>query len=99
MKNPTPKISGDLALELKAAGFPQKGDTVFIGANDEVAVEPSLEELIDACGEEFDKLQLEETRPNKWFAYGGEAMFTLCGIGSTPEEAVARLWLALNKKI
>lgn len=58
---------------------------------------PTLSELIEACGEDFDKLQLEESRPSKWFAYGGEAMFLLSGIGSTPEESVANLWLALNK--
>lgn len=64
-----------------------------------------LSELIDACGENFSALEkrnrseasIEERRwytwqhelvDGKWVKYDGE--------GSTPEEAVARLWLALN---
>jgi len=67
---------------------------------------PTLSELIEACGDEFrtfyritdnnrhlftlgrlpeDARWCAESITNEWFS------------GSTPEEAVARLWLALNK--
>jgi len=51
---------------------------------------PTLSELIEACGEGFWRLIRQER--GKWFAdrvrTGYEA--------STPEEAVAKLWLRLN---
>lgn len=61
---------------------------------------PTLSELIEACGVRFNYLLQQE---DKWVAtdyregttdeYGSNTR-----IGKTPEEAVARLWLALNKK-
>jgi hypothetical protein len=66
---------------------------------------PSLSELIEACGGK--KIILWEE--NGWYAtmYGEEEYvsgkciddtFYDAQEGPTPEEAVARLWLALNKK-
>lgn len=62
---------------------------------------PTLEELIKACGERFYNLiqsddvwiaaSVEEEEKDKWIFSGSET-------GKTPIEAVARLWLALNKK-
>lgn len=59
---------------------------------------PSLEELIEACGEKFCTLSFAPERDLLWVA-----MPRLLKIdvlirehGSTPTEAVARLWLALN---
>ena len=49
------------------------------------------QDLIEACGGDFDALVNAEP---KWYAN------TLMGhreYGDTPEEAVARLWLKLNK--
>ena len=52
---------------------------------------PTLTELIEACGDDFVGLKQEMT--NYW-----RAMTDLwAGFGSTPEEAVANLWLALNE--
>jgi hypothetical protein len=57
---------------------------------------PTLEELIEACGEGFDSLYLQH---GSWAAIGGagkgDVRITQV---STPAEAVARLWLALNRK-
>lgn len=56
---------------------------------------PTLSELIEACGDSFVNL----TKSDKdwhcnWFDdHEGENT-----IGGTPEEAVANLWLALNRK-
>lgn len=59
---------------------------------------PILSELIEACGDEFLKLV-------KSYKYGWEAVQVLNpkkkrirGIGNSPEEAVANLWLELSKK-
>jgi len=67
---------------------------------------PTLSELIEACGEDMQTLWQYQ---GVWFAamWGGEYMspdvvdasFPISkGEGPTPEEAVANLWLALNKK-
>lgn len=82
----------ELALELKKAGFPQleEGDYVSI---------PSLEQLIEACGEKLNGLI---NKGGVWIATGGEHRGfygdDFVPVGKTPTEAVARLWLALNKK-
>ena len=98
----------ELAKQLKDAGFPLKqypseyeGDA---GANEFrdgniLFIVPTLSELIEACGEKFDSLIKYEsgwcagiyhTRTDSWAKRYGK--------GSTPEEAVAKLWIALNKK-
>lgn len=63
---------------------------------------PSLSELIDACGDEFHCLVLTcggGIDSNKMFWSAGKDKTVMdWNNGSTPEEAVARLWLALNKK-
>ncbi len=99
----------ELAKELKEAGFPQEGvegETRLsgnaFGSGLEYCYHPDLSELIEACGQRFD-----EVRPlrmagqiSSWQALGvDENLYhSNHGNGSTPEEAVARLWLALNKK-
>lgn len=66
--------------------------------NDEVVYIPSLSELIEACGNDFECLKYRGS--NKWEC--GEIspfeLWTTLSEGSTPEEAVARLWLEINKK-
>lgn len=69
---------------------------------------PTLSELIEACGEGFESLvradyedigvEWEAYPTDK--AYKGDCIAGCCGYetGDTPEEAVARLWLALNSK-
>ena len=72
---------------------------------------PTLSELIEACGDDF--LGLTHTpfhptpsipadsMPMEWMSLGGKNMgthFSYQQSGHSPEEAVARLWLALSKK-
>lgn len=94
----------ELAKELKEAGFEQKKASHLPHIDNEgpfCCVEgcnvyaPTLSELIEACGERFSQLVAPTKTIGKiWVASGfgwkEEG-------GSTPEEAVARLWLALNK--
>lgn len=53
---------------------------------------PTLHELIQACGKNINFKLIEEIDAKGYMACGAQ----LCDFGSTPEEAVAKLWLALN---
>lgn len=65
---------------------------------------PTLSELIEACGDDFVSMN---KRPDGWRAFADNEEFTgfdtmmpvVSAVGSTPEEAVARLWLALKSNI
>ena len=57
--------------------------------------EPTLEELIDACGDGFERL-VRSVDGKEWRAYSKNASNQQTG--KTPSEAVANLWLALQKK-
>lgn len=107
----------ELAVELEQAGFPQTGAghmenengyQPFGGIRDNdgygnFVYFPTLEELIEGCGSDFDLLTHD---PN----FGMRGKLRLKALwwatswsrkeegGSTPSEAVARLYLALNKK-
>lgn len=63
---------------------------------------PTLSELIEACENTFKALEFSQDDMRSWHAYyeedGNADPNSWSGFGSTPEEAVARLWLALNKK-
>lgn len=89
----------ELALKLKEAGWPQHPFNAWCGCGAETINDPhfpTLSELIEACGEQF--LSLEKN-PDGWLASSEEDGNMPVGIdGATPEEAVANLWLALNKK-
>lgn len=89
----------ELAKELKDAGFPENVANYSVAGRHGLLFFPTLSELIEACGRiwvgpcelgwhsGFDGhpfSHLDEKRPQ--------------GCGATPEEAVARMWLALNKK-
>lgn len=98
----------ELAKQLKDAGFPFKKYTCKFKDHEGFGtcdycqpVSPPLEELIEACGEGFDWLT-QKTVPNKignWCAQKRNAIAgEQCVVGTTPTEAVARLWLALHKK-
>lgn len=99
----------ELAKQLKEAGFPQEerdgvvsGKSDYIG-NHEEAYFPTLSELIEACGEKLKSLDHE---PVGWFAlatiefpcHDGCTRKANAMWGETPEEAIANLWLKLNKK-
>lgn len=91
----------ELAKELKDAGFPQGQHNLSCydnGCYESIgqACVPSLAELIEACGEGF-KVLCRKSK-NEWIAQEvEEELRVVNGVGPTPEVAVARLWLALNK--
>jgi hypothetical protein len=91
----------ELALQLKNAGFPQElNDGYYLddscGLGNEQVYLPTLSELIEACGERLSELKRFKDR--KWGAVTNNKHYApLGGFGSTPEEAVSRLWLELNK--
>jgi|SRR5215211_8161905 len=101
-------IAYTLANELKDAGYPQGGRGSWIVDPGQIvargghrAYVPTLEELIEACGENFALLH-QSVKSKKWAAQDfkyDEEEGPHDGEGSTPTEAVARLWLALNKRI
>ncbi len=110
-------LNYEQAKELKDAGFPQDDTSSTHSWNDfgghpELVVYPTLSELIEACGEEFESLTyFRDEDGSLWHAdsqgeirpdLDGERCVSGCcgkhGKGVTPEEAVARLWLTLNKK-
>ena len=104
----------ELALKLKMAGFPDEtpelgeeryqsyvdkdGHWANVEFTDSVYC-PSLHELIQACGKDFDKLRLQGDR--LWTCFGHEFNGfdgMLFQNHETPEDAVAHLWLTLNVK-
>lgn len=108
----------DLAKKLKDAGFPQKNGQAFGGSlveserglefefdGSETVYTPTLEELIEACGDSFEVLE-QRTNWSKTFEYRHPRDLWAAGCspkhqiwyGSTPIEAVANLWLALHPK-
>ena len=96
-----------IAKLLKDAGYPQRetgnveGFPGYVGYglgflynynNEEPVYSPTLSEVIESCGDKF----FELTRySSSWAACGNET--GLDGRGNTPEEAVANLWLLINK--
>lgn len=103
----------EIAKQLKDAGFPQvlpKPD--FLELHDAVAVadiyakypdnfdpyRPTLSELIEACGDKISSIV--KIGIGSWGAYSvrGTLDNYIYESSDTPEEAVAKLWLALNKK-
>jgi hypothetical protein len=98
----------ELAKRLKDAGFPQNENGTWITASgqlwgfppklsgEEPVFCPTLEELIEACGDETIALTSYTTRismgERRCVAKHGDSY----GIGATPREAVAYLWLKLH---
>lgn len=102
----------DLYKKLEKAGFPIKEKVLFEGSGTldgnkhTVTVSeyfPTLEELIEACGEKFQVLALDG---KEWSAgemnWDGAVVYTkqhgVYARGKTPIEAVANLWLSLNPR-
>jgi hypothetical protein len=94
-------MNSELAKQLKDHGFPQKledlsNEVQYKGVKYQKPTEPTLSELIEACGDKFESLD----KIDGWTAYGIEIFhgvkMNCIGEGSTHEEAVARLWLELN---
>lgn len=60
---------------------------------------PTLEELIEACGENFWALTKLKMRPDLgWKAEQYVVGSSVESLGKTPDEAVANLWIALYSK-
>jgi len=92
-------VDYELAKSLMDAGFPQIGKGRLIGSPNKLVwrssdrvYAPTLEELIDACGENFGSLDKQN---DGWRA---SANYDQSCLAETPTEAVARLWLALQKR-
>jgi hypothetical protein len=103
----------ELAKQLKDAGFPQREEVgegrwphytgYGLGYCDEHGVYyPTLSELIEACGNGFDVLkkggEMWICGNDKYCCSEHGSYIEVISEGKTPEEAVARLWLALNAK-
>lgn len=86
-------MTHELVQKLHDAGYPVSTPDV-----------PDLSELIEACGNDFGQLRLSECEEETVFnAYPStkklkEKKEWYLAFGKTPEEAVANLWLELNKK-
>ncbi len=101
-----PQIYRNHIYALSPGDIPQgffKFNTII---DEDRAYAPSLLELIEACGEHFVTLERMKTKGleklNHWRARGNDFPdnapdWGYSIPGKTPEEAVARLWLALNK--
>ena len=97
----------ELAKELKDNGFePDHNSENYDNSNfygvelgTDFVYDPSLSELIEACGEKFVSLN-KVIDPKGWSCdiENTDGAIDDETFGKTPEEAVARLWLALNKK-
>ena len=90
-----------LAKRLRDAGWPQVGKGRRIGPPDvmvwrkgDLVYVPTLEELLDVCGKEGFGLWIQEEVA--WAARKFPVIDTVTG--DTPTEAVARLWLAMQKR-
>lgn len=105
-------ITYELVKQLKDAGFMQKIGThsfdsvrlILEGKElGEPCYIPTLSELIESCGEKFTSLwKMQEGWQAKYMKgiidNSSNPVVIIRGNGSTPEEAVARLFLELNKK-
>jgi hypothetical protein len=95
-------ISIETATKLKDSGFPQKPEDMlaeveYCGDKYQRPTIPTLSELIEACGGSLESLNNHQ---NGWMALGriGDITIPNAFIGKTPEEAVSKLWLCVNKK-
>lgn len=75
------------------------GEETVLQENNPIRL-PTLSELIEACGEKFAGLTYDKDFNNwhtqVWMPNGMKA--ESLNVSSTPEEAVALCWLALNEK-
>jgi hypothetical protein len=70
-------------------------------SNDGFIISPTLSKLIDACGDRFASLNLGiDKKFHAWATRTDTTKYIdeIYGEGTTPEEAVANLWLKLNEE-
>lgn len=96
----------ELCKKLKDARFPQSEEWAMKDNGSDLYYEqPTLEELIEACGEQFFDLRRKndgwqataQVKLDKPDEVGDDYMLPFVE-GTTPTIAVAKLWLELNKK-
>jgi hypothetical protein len=95
----------DFAKQLIEMGFPHawgaqgEYESYKIGGD---FIFPTLSELIEACGDRFGHLARQKAGDDKFYwtayEYSKHGDFAYGFHFQTPEEAVAKLWLSLNKK-
>lgn len=103
----------ELAKKLKEAGFPQAKWATPLntawrfdrGNEGEMVFLPSISELMEACGDKFLSIEYVvdgglDNKEKLWWAVSRRSVVPeeYQVAGETPEEAVANLWLLLNKK-
>lgn len=94
----------ELAKALKDAGFPFKrwssGDRMDdLSHFDRIApfLNPTLSELIEACDLIVEDVVVLQGHKGQWTAVDGRDGFGIhAGGGSTPEEAIARLYICIK---
>lgn len=89
----------ELAIELKYAKFPLREEPLKspIYGDGGFLFPPTLSELIEECGDMFNSLtQGNGDSEGVWLCSSFQPYMQV--YGKTKEEAVARLWIALNKK-
>lgn len=90
-------ISYKIAKKLNDAGF----RTIMgfpVSNNKDGLYYPTLSELIEACGDSFEGIWRrvnDDISTKEWVANAFELSIDM-QTGSTPEEAVAKIWLLLN---
>lgn len=73
-------------------------DGFGMSAGEDTVYAPTLSELIEACGDNFWALYKARFAEYTWQAHSSSDQWdTEISHGTTPEEAVAKLWLTLNK--
>jgi len=98
----------ELAKQLKDAGFSQtrcdysrvhSAPGRHLDGSSECAMNPTLSELIEACGDGFERLvrisAAKDWGAIVWQAQGGRQDYEVAQ-SATPEEGLAKLWLALH---
>jgi hypothetical protein len=67
-----------------------------VNIEEDLVYYPTLTELIDGCGQPF---ELSSPAPGEWYAKNKLLDIVEGAKGQSPTEAVARLWLALQKNL
>jgi len=99
-------MNNKLTKELKGGGFPftEHDDDFLDELNGGLGYSVTLSELIEECGERFAlHMMAEEMGWKAWKINSSRDMTKphadVLTEGKTPSEAVAKLWLSLNKKV